>query len=180
MSDVRGETFRIIHSELEAFAERLRGYAELVHAVRWAERNMPSEINAFTDDKKTKLVDWLREAAAEFNAKNMIARADITIELARVLARLEETAAYVEPAREPAVAGKDEDFEVVSREEFEGRSTGDKTVVEIRKYADNDPRGIYQEWVDRKFNRTLPDFQEARMPAMVEMRGLLGRLDALK
>ena len=33
---------------------------------------------------------------------------------------------------------------------------------------------------DDKFNQRLPDFQEARMPAMVEMRGLLGRLDALK
>ena len=179
MSDVSAQAIRIIHSELEAFAERLRGYAELVHAVRWAERNMPSEINAFTDDKKTKLVDCLREAAVEFNAKNMIVRADITIELARVLARLEETAAYVEPARAPAVAGVDEDFKVVSREEFEGKY-GDVHVIEIRKYADNDPRGIYQRWVDRKFNQTLPDFQEARMPAMVEMRGLLGRLDALK
>ena len=180
MSDVRGETLALIHSDLDKFVERLRGYAEMVSEVRWAARNMPSEITAFTDDEKTRLVGCLSEAAAEFNAKNMIAPADITIELARVLDRLEETAAYVEPAREPAVSGKDEDFEVVSREEFEGRNTGDKTVVEIRKYADNDPRGIYQRWVDRKFDRTLPDFQEARMPAMVEMRGLLGRLDALK
>ena len=178
MSDVRGETLALIHSELEEFAERLRGYAELVHAVRWAERNMPSEINAFTDDKKTSLVDSLKRAA-EFNAENVIAPGDITIKLARVLARLEETAAYVEPAREPAVAGVDEEGTVVSREWIEGKF-GDMHVIEIRKYADNDPRGIYQRWVDDKFNQTLPDFQEARMPAMVEMRGLLGRLDALK
>ena len=180
MSEVRAEAMTLIHSELEKFAVRLRGYAALVSEVRWAERNMPSEINAFTDDKKTRLVDCLKGAATEFNAKNMIAPDDITIELARVLARLEETAAYVEPARAPAVAGVDEDFKVVSREEIEGRNTGDKTVIEIRKYGANAAQGIYQKWVDRKFDRTLPDFQEARMPAMVEMRGLLGRLDALK
>ena len=178
MSDVRAEAITLIHSELEEFSERLRGYVALRDEVRWAERNMPSEIDAFTDDKKKRLVDCLKRAA-DFNAENVIAPGDITIKLARILARLEETAAYVEPAREPAVAGVDEEGIVVSREWSEGKF-GEMHVIEIRKYADNDPRGIYQEWVDNKFNRTLPDSQEARMPAMVEMRGLLGRLDALK
>ena len=181
MSEVGAEAMKSIHSELEELEMTLKGYAALVSAVRYAERRMKIEMKDFTEQKKIEVVDCLRDAATEFQdfqVGKMIAPGDIENKLARVLAKLEATAAYVEPARTPAVArkdDKDDHFEVVSREEIEGRTTGDRTVIEIRKYDDSNPRGMYQKWVDRKFDRTLPDY---KLPARAEMKALLARMKA--
>ena len=178
MEQISDVALPLLTSELEDLGKMLKMYVSLQSEVRWAERQTEKKVEEFTAQQKANLVTCLTQAQAAFRGA-IITPADVKTKLTRVLSILEKVPVYVEPARAAAVAGVDEEGTVVSTEWIEGKF-GDRHVIEIRKYADNDPRGIYQRWVDRKFNQTLPDFQEARMPAMVEMRGLLGRLDALK
>ena len=200
MSDVRAEEITLIHSELKEFSEKLRGYVALCDEVRWAERNMPSEINAFTDDKKTRLVDCLKKAAV-FKAGNVIAPDNITIKLARVLARLEETAAYVEPARAPTVTPVVEEAKRVSKIEgklykvlrrwSEMREEGpvlNGYYWEERMYSEDDPDGQYQVWCNNKrIRKFVPDedyiakyVPNVDLSQAVKIETLLDALNTLK
>ena len=174
ISDVRG-ALTLLTSELEDLGKMLKGYAELKSEVRWAERQTEKEVKEFTALQKATLVGRLREAEAAFRGE-IITPADVKTKLTRVLSILEKAPAYVEPAREAAVVDVDEEGEVLKTEVVD--SKWGPVRIEIRKFAADHPRGEYQEWINGKFKRTVT--HEARMPAMAEMRGLLGRLDALK
>lgn len=168
--DVRG-AMTLINSELQSLESMLTGYPTLVEEVGWAQRNTPSEMKEFTVERKTKLVNCLTEAEAGFRAE-IVTPADVKIKLTRVLSILQKVSV------------------VVSTENFVGRF-GDPHEIVICKYAADHPRGMYQEWKDGKFSRTIPreEFEEthpevgslgseARMPVMVEMRSLLGLICA--
>ena len=179
-SDVRG-ALTLLTSELLDLGKMLKGYAELQSAVRWSERQTPSEVEEFTAQQKANLAACLTEAEAGFRDE-VVTAADIKIKLVRVLGILQQAPAYVEPARAagtPVVPVVDTG-EVVKREQVEGYwGQSDMHIVEVRKFDASDPRGVYQRWVDGNFDRTLPEYKEAGMPAMTQMRGLLGRLEAL-
>jgi hypothetical protein len=51
---------------------------------------------------------------------------------------------------------EEETFSVVSTRELEGRF-GDKHEIAIRRYGPADGPAVYQEWIDGKFSRTLPE-----------------------
>ena len=179
-SDVRG-ALTLLTSELVDLGKMLKGYAELQSAVRWSERQTPSEVEEFTAQQKANLAACLTEAEAGFRDE-VVTAADIKIKLVRVLGILQQAPAYVEPARAagtPVVPVVDTG-EVVKREQVEGYwGQSDMHIIEVRKFDASDPRGVYQRWVDGNFDRTLPEYKEAGMPAMTQMRGLLGRLEAL-
>ena len=80
---------------------------------------------------------------------------------------------------------EEETFSVVSRKIYEGRF-GDSHEVAIRRYGPADGPAVYQEWIDGKFQRTLPvgdattaTQQQDRMPEIAHTRGLLSRLKEL-
>jgi hypothetical protein len=175
----------LIQIELDHLEGMLRGFADLVSEVRSAGRRTPSKVADFTVAKKAELVEYLTDGMREFNKSKAASftAADIKTKLRRVLDILTSAPAHVEPARAAVAAvtpvAVEEEGEVVKREEIEGYwGQGDMHVITVRKFAASHPRGMYQRWVDGKFDRTLPDYKEAGMQ-MGEMRGLLGRLEAL-
>lgn len=180
-----GGALTLIKSELDDLEGMLRGYADLVSEVSRAGRRTPSKVADFTVAKKAELVEYLTDGMREFNKSKaaLLTAADIKTKLTRVLHILTAAPAHVEPARAAVAAvtpvAVEEEGEVVKREEYEGYwGQGDMHFAEVRKFDASNPRGMYQRWVDGKFDRTLPDYKEARMQ-MGEMRGLLGRLEAL-
>ena len=72
---------------------------------------------------------------------------------------------------------EEETFSVVSTRELEGRF-GDKHEIAIRRYGPADGPAVYQEWIDGKFSRTLPE-HSALWSTQCNANPYMLRLDSL-